>query len=167
MRESANLQTAYMTAAEKAVYEIEKDHERAVESIQNRWLEFETRYIGMTDAEREQMVNNLEELGAAYEITETGKLSLAKQVAADIAAANKQYDDEIVAYHAQCKDILAEIEDAYRTGSLEKLQEALSEENTAVLNSFNTRQNLMQRYYENWLQMHKTRGHLKISLKMC
>ena len=65
MRESANLQTAYMTAAEKAVYEIEKDHERAVESIQNRWLEFETRYIGMTDAEREQMVDNLEELGAA------------------------------------------------------------------------------------------------------
>ena len=160
MRESANLQTAYMTAAEKAVYEIEKDHERAVESIQNRWLEFETRYIGMTDAEREQMVNNLEELGAAYEITETGKLSLAKQVAADIAAANKQYDDEIVAYHTQCKDILAEIEDAYRTGSLEKLQEALSEENTAVLNSFNTRQNLMQRYYEIWLQMHKTTSEL-------
>lgn len=166
MRESANLQTAYMTAAEKAVYEIEKDHERAVESIQNRWLEFETRYIGMTDAEREQMVNNLEELGAAYEITETGKLSLAKQVAIDIAAANKQYDDEIVSYHAQCKDILAEIDEAFHENSMEKLQEALSEENTATLNAYNTRQGLMKRYYDNWLLTHRTTSEMVADIVM-
>jgi len=166
MRESANLQTAYMTAAEKAVYEIEKDHEKSVENIKNRWLEFETQYIGMSDTERERLVKNLQEQGVAYELQENGKLSLAKQVAIDIAAANKQYDDEIVSYHAQCKDILAEIEDAYRTGSLEKLQEALSEENTATLNAYNTRQGLMKRYYDNWLLTHRTTSEMVADIVM-
>ena len=166
MRESANLQTAYMTAAEKAVFEIEKDHEKSVENIKNRWLEFETQYIGMSDTERERLVKNLQEQGVAYEVQENGKLSLAKQVAIDIAAANKQYDDEIVSYHAQCKDILAEIEDAYRTGSLEKLQEALSEENTATLNAYNTRQGLMKRYYDNWLLTHRTTSEMVADIVM-
>lgn len=166
MRESANLQTAYMTAAEKAVFEIEKDHEKSVENIKNRWLEFETQYIGMSDTERERLVKNLQEQGVAYEVQENGKLSLAKQVAIDIEAANKQYDDEIVYYHAQCKDILAEIEDAYRTGSLEKLQEALSEENTATLNAYNTRQGLMKRYYDNWLLTHRTTSEMVADIVM-
>lgn len=156
MRESHELQTAYMSTAEKAVYGMEKEHERAVESIRNRWLEFETQYIGMSDAERDRMVKNLEEQGVAYEATEDGRLSLAKQTAMDIAAAEKQYEDEIVAYHTQCRDILAEIDDAFRENSIEQLQEALSEENTAVLNAYNIRQGIMKRYYDNWLQTHKS-----------
>lgn len=166
MRESTGLQTAYMTAAEKAVFEIEKDHERAVETIRNRWLEFETSYIGMSDTERERLVKNLEEQGVAYEIAEDGKLSLAKQVAIDIAASNKQYDDEIVSYHAQCKDILAEIDEAFRENSMEKLQEALSEENTAMLNAYNTRQGLMKRYYDNWLLTHRTTSEMVADIVM-
>ena len=74
----------------------------------------------------------------------------------DIAAAEKQYEDEIVQYHTQCKDILAEIDDAFKANSIERLQEALSEENTAVLNAYNTRQGIMKRYYDNWLQTHKS-----------
>ena len=156
MRESNSLQTAYMTSAEKAVYGMQKEHEKAVEEIWKRWFQFETEYIGMSDEERARFVKNLEEAGAVYEITADGRLSLAKQTVMDIAAAEKQYEDEIVAYHSQCKDILAEIDDAYKANSIERLQEALSEENTAVLNAYNTRQGIMKRYYDNWLQTHKT-----------
>ena len=156
MRESNSLQTAYMTSAEKAVYGMEQEHEKAVEEIRKRWFQFETEYIGMSDEERARFVKNLEEAGAAYEITADGRLSLAKQTAMDIAAAEKQYEDEIVQYHSQCKDILAEIDDAFKANSIERLQEALSEENTAVLNAYNTRQGIMKRYYENWLQTHKS-----------
>ena len=156
MRESNSLQTAYMTSAEKAVYGMQKEHEKAVEEIRKRWFQFETEYIGMSDEERARFVKNLEEAGAVYEITADGRLSLAKQTVMDIAAAEKQYEDEIVAYHSQCKDILAEIDDAYKANSIERLQEALSEENTAVLNAYNTRQGIMKRYYDNWLQTHKT-----------
>ena len=156
MRESNSLQTAYMTSAEKAVYGMEKEHEKAVEEIRKRWFQFETEYIGMSDEERARFVKNLEETGAVYEITADGRLSLAKQTAMDIAAVEKQYEDEILAYHTQCRDILAEIDDAFRENSIEQLQEALSEENTAVLNAYNTRQGIMKRYYENWLQTHKS-----------
>lgn len=156
MRESNSLQTAYMTSAEKAVYGMQKEHEKAVEEIRKRWFQFETEYIGMSDEERARFIKNLEETGVAYEITTDGRLSLAKQTAMDIAAAEKQYEDEIVAYHTQCKDVLAEIDDAFRENSIERLQEALSEENTAVLNAYNTRQGIMKRYYDNWLQTHKS-----------
>ena len=156
MRESNSLQMAYMTSAEKAVYGMQKEHEKAVEEIRKRWFQFETEYIGMSDEERARFVKNLEETGAAYEITADGRLSLAKQTAMDIAAAEKQYEDEIVQYHTQCKDILAEIDDAFKANSIERLQEALSEENTAVLNAYNTRQGIMKRYYDNWLQAHKS-----------
>ena len=156
MRESNSLQTAYMTSAEKAVYKMQKEHEKAVEEIRKRWFQFETEYIGMSDEERARFVKNLEETGAVYEITADGRLSLAKQTAMDIAAAEKQYEDEFIAYHTQCKDILAEIDDAYKANSIERLQEALSEENTAVLNAYNTRQGIMKRYYDNWLQTHKS-----------
>lgn len=156
MRESVDLQTAYMTAAEKAAYEMQKEHEKSIEGIKNRWLQFETEYIGMSDEERARMVKNLEETGVAFEIMEDGRLSLAKQVAADIAAAEKQYDDEIVLYHTQCKDILAEIDDAFNKNSVEKLNESLTEENIATLNAYNTKQNLMKRYYDNLLQTHKS-----------
>ena len=156
VRESNSLQTAYMTSAEKAVYGMEKEHEKAVEEIRKRWFQFETEYIGMSDEERARFVKNLEETGAVYEITADGRLSLAKQTAMDIAAVEKQYEDEILAYHTQCRDILAEIDDAFRENSIEQLQEALSEENTAVLNAYNTRQGIMKRYYDNWLQTHKS-----------
>jgi hypothetical protein len=156
MQESKNLQTAYLSASEKAVYKIAKDHEKTVDDIKKRWFQFETEYIGMSDEDRAKFVQNLSEMGVAFEVTENGKLSLAKQVAADIAAANKQYDDAIVEYHAQCKDILADIDEAYRNGSVEKLKAALTEANTYTLNAYKTRQTVMERYYENWLESHKT-----------
>lgn len=166
MRESVDLQTAYMSVAGKAAYEMQKEHEKAVEGIKSRWLQFETEYIGMSDAERARMVKNLEEVGAAFEITEEGRLSLAKQVAADIAAAEKQYDDEIIAYHTQCKDILAEIDDAFRLNSMEKLQESLTNENAAILNAYNTKQNMMKRYYDNWLITHQNTSEMVANIVM-
>ncbi len=156
MRESGKLQTAYMSAAEKAVYNIEAEHEKAVEKIKERWLEFETAYIGMSDTERAKFVQNLQEQGVAFEVMENGRLSLAKQTALDIAALEKQHQDDITNFYAECKGIQSDIEEAYRQGSMEKLQAALSKENTAMLNAYNTKQSIMERYYENWLETHKT-----------
>lgn len=166
MRESVDLQAAYMTAAQKAAYEMQKEHEKAVEGIKNRWLQFETEYIGMSDTDRTRMIKNLEEVGAAYEITEDGRLSMAKQIAADIEAVEKQYDDAIIEYHTQCKDILAEIDEAYRLNSMEKLQEALTNENALILNAYNTKQNMMKRYYDNWLITHQSTSEMVANIVM-
>lgn len=166
MRESVDLQAAYMTAAQKAAYEMQKEHEKAVEGIKSRWLQFETEYIGMSDTDRARMIKNLEEVGAAYEITEDGRLSMAKQVAADIEAVEKQYDDAIIEYHTQCKDILAEIDEAYRLNSMEKLQESLTNENALILNAYNTKQNMMKRYYDNWLITHQSTSDMVANIVM-
>ena len=156
MRESMALRKAYMTAVESEAYEMRTKHEDAVQRIQDRWQEFEVAFIGMSDEERARTIENLDKVGAAYEVTDEGRLSLAKQTAADIAAEEERYAEESKNYYIQCKDLMAERDEAFRTNSLEALQELLTEENAARLNAYNTQQSAMQRFYENWLEMHKT-----------
>ena len=156
MRESTDLQMVYATAAEKAAHKIELDHEEAVDSIRKRWREFEIEYLGMTDSERAMLVQNLKAQGVAFEEMENGKLSLARQVAKDIAAAEQQYAEETRNFYIQCKDIMAAKDEAFRRNSWSALQQLLTKENAARLNSYNTQQNVMQRYYENWLEVNKS-----------
>lgn len=156
MRESMTLRRAYMTAAESEAYEMRMAHEDAVQQIQDRWQEFEIAYIGMSDQERTRTIENLDKLGAAYEITAEGRLSLAKQTAADIAAEEERYAEESKNYYIQCKDLMAEKDKAFRDNSIEALRAMLTEENAARLNAYNTQQSAMQRFYENWLEINKT-----------
>ena len=156
MRESMALRKAYMTAVESEAYEMRTKHEDAVQRIQDRWQEFEIAYIGMSDEERSRTIENLDKLGVAYEETAEGRLSLAAQTAADIAAEEERYAEESKNYYIQCKDLMAERDEAFRTNSLEALQALLTEENAARLNAYNTQQSVMQRFYENWLEINKT-----------
>lgn len=156
MRESMVLRKAYMTASASEAYDMRSQHEEAVDRIRDKWQEFEIAYIGMSDEERARTIENLDAVGAAYEVTAEGRLSLAKQTAADIAAEEKRYAEESKNYYIQCKDLMAERDEAFRTNSLESLQAMLTEENAARINAFDTQQSVMQRFYENWLEMHKT-----------
>ncbi len=156
MKESIALRKAYMTAAESEAFEMRSHHEDAVQKIQDRWAEFETAYIGMSDEERARMIENLDKMGTAYEINAEGRLSLATQTAADIAAEEQRYARETAEYYIQCKDLMAERDEIFRTNSLEALEEFLTEENALRLNSYNTQQSAMQRFYENWLEANKT-----------
>ena len=160
MRESRDLQMAYATAAEKGAYKIRLNYEDTVESIRKRWQEFELSYIGMSDAERQKLIENLAAEGVAYEQMENGKLSLAKQVAMDIAAAEQQYAQQTAEFYIQCRDLMADRDEAFRQNSWKSLQELLTKENAARLNAYNTQQDIMHRYYENWLESHKTTSEL-------
>jgi tape measure domain-containing protein len=160
MRDSIALQMNYATAAERAAYMVELDHEEAVEDIRRQWQAFEIEYIGMSDAERQRLTENFTAQGVAFEVMENGKLSLAKQVAKDIAAAEQQYAEETANFYIQCKDLMAAKDEAFRQNSWEALQKLLTQENAARINAYNTQQNAMQRYYENWLQTHKTTNEL-------
>ena len=156
MRESIALQMNFATAAERAAYMVELDHEEAVEDIRRKWQSFEIEYIGMSDAERQRLTECFTAQGVAFEVMENGKLSLAKQVAKDIAAAEHQYAEETKNFYIQCKDLMAEKDEAFRQNSWEALQKLLTQENAARINSYNTQQNAMQRYYENWLEVNKS-----------
>ena len=160
MRESRDLQMVYATAAEKGAYKIKQSHEDLVESIRKRWQDFELSYIGMSDTERQELVKNLTAQGVAFEQMENGRLSLAKQVAMDIAAADQQYAQKTAEFYIQCRDLMANRDEAFRQNSWAALQDLLTKENAARLNAYNTQQNIMERYYENWLEAHKTTSEL-------
>ena len=160
MRDSIALQMNYATAAERAAYMVELDHEEAVEDIRRKWQAFEIEYIGMSDAERQRLTENFTTQGIAFEVMENGKLSLAKQAAKDIAAVEQQYAEETANFYIQCRDLMAAKDEAFRQNSWTALQQFLTRENAERINAYNTQQNAMQRYYENWLQTHKTTNEL-------
>lgn len=143
-------------ASQRELVRIKNNHENAVEEIQKKWQDLTNEFIGLNQEDRNHFIKTLQEKSIAFETNADGIVTFNKQIQADIAAENKNYADEIVAYHTQCKDILANIDDAYHKNSLIALKDALNEENTERLNSFDTQQNAMRRYYENWLETHKT-----------
>ena len=149
-------QNVYGTASQQAIKNMEMDYTKSIDSIKAKWQDYETDYIGMTYKERQQLLKALDDEGIAYEVTEDGKLSMAKQTAADIAAANKKYDDQILQYHTQAKDLQADVDDAYAKNSLAALQDALTQERAARLASYNEQQSIMQTVYANWVTLNET-----------
>nr|DAE53974.1 MAG TPA: tail tape measure protein [Bacteriophage sp.] len=154
--DSMSAQNVYGTASQQAIKTMEMDYTKSIDNIKAKWQEYETDYIGMTNRERQQLLQALSDEGIAYETTEDGRLSLAKQTAADIAAANKKYDDQITAYHAQAKDLQADVDDAYSKNSLSALRDALTAERAERLASYNEQQSVMQAFYDNWITLNET-----------
>lgn len=154
--DSMSTQNVYGTASQQAIKTMEMDYTKSIDSIKAKWQDYETDYIGMTYKERQQLLQALSDEGIAYEVTEDGKLSLAKQTAADIAAANKKYDDQINTYHIQAKDLQADVDDAYSKNSLSALRDALTQERAARLASYNEQQSIMQAVYANWVALNET-----------
>jgi tape measure domain-containing protein len=154
--DSMSTQNVYGTASQQAIKTMEMDYTKSIDSIKAKWQDYETDYIGMTNRERTQLLQALSDEGIAYETTEDGKLSLAKQTAADIAAANKKYDDQINAYHIQAKDLQADVDDAYSKNSLSALRDALTQERAARMASYNEQQSIMQAVYANWVALNET-----------
>lgn len=154
--DSMSTQNVYGTASQQAIKTMEMDYTKSIDSIKAKWQDYETDYIGMTYKERQQLLKALDDEGIAYEVTEDGKLSIAKQTAADIAAANKKYDDQILQYHTQAKDLQADVDDAYAKNSLAALQDALTQERAARLASYNEQQSIMQAVYANWVALNET-----------
>jgi tape measure domain-containing protein len=154
--DSMSTQNVYGTASQQAIKTMEMDYTKSIDSIKAKWQEYETDYIGMTYKERQQLLKALDDEGIAYEVTEDGKLSMAKQTAADIAAANKKYDDQVLQYHTQAKDLQADVDDAYSKSSLSALRDALTQERAARLASYNEQQSIMQQFYGNWVTINET-----------
>lgn len=153
--ESLVNQNVYGSASQNAIRSMEMDYSKTIDGIKAKWQDFETQFIGMTDTQRDRFLKNLQAEGIAYKVSEDGKLSLAEQTAADIAAAQKAYEEKSLEYHVQCKDFMADKDEAFAKNSLSTLKTLLNAENAARLSSYNASQAIMQDYYDNWVETSK------------
>lgn len=143
-------------AAAAELLKMQLEHEKAVSGIEERWQSLNNTFIGLTVSEKEVFIQALKERSIAFEQSETGELDFHKQMLKDKLAEDKAYEDTKAEYHAQCKDIQANIDEAYRTNDLAKLQEVLTEEAAIRLNDMDAQKTMMDTYKEAFLAEHMT-----------
>ena len=82
----------------------------------------------------------------------------------DKLAEDKVYEDTRAEYHAQCKDIQANIDEAYKTNDLARLQEVLTEEAAIRLNDMEAQKTMLDTYKEAFLAAHMTMAQVAAGL---
>lgn len=155
MTESNSLNIeAYGSAAQQELMQMQTDYENVISGIENRYAEMTSSFITMTQQQKSAFLQACTEQGLAYQVMADGMVSFAEQAEADKLAAAQNYENQRLEYLQQCKDIEAEIQDAYNELSFEKLQEALTAENALRLSDMEARQSMMLTYQEAYMAAH-------------
>ena len=143
-------------AAAAELVKMKLEHEKTLDGIEERWTNLSNTFIGLTDNEKEVFLQALKERSIAFEQSESGELDFHKQMLKDKLAEDKAYEDTKAEYHAQCKDIQANIDEAYRTNDLARLKEVLTEEAAMRLNDMEAQKTMMDTYQQAFLDAHAT-----------
>lgn len=143
-------------AAAAELVKMKLEHEKTLDGIEERWTNLSNTFIGLTDNEKEVFLQALKERSIAFEQSESGELDFHKQMLKDKLAEDKAYEDTKAEYHAQCKDIQANIDEAYRTNDLARLKEVLTEEAAMCLNDMEAQKTMMDTYQQAFLDAHAT-----------
>lgn len=146
----------YSGQGAKELAEMQLDYEKSINSISDRWAEYERNFIGMTEAQKSTYLEALKQYGVAFELNTQGQISFAQEAEKEKYAAFKDYQDKRLEYLNQCKDIAADVEKAYANSSYSALKNALRSENMARLSAYTEAQTIMQGYYSAATEAHQT-----------
>lgn len=146
----------YGEGSKKDLVEMENDYTKTIDSIEDRWRKLSSEFANLTASQKEVFLKALNDEGVAYETTQNGEISFAKQAAQDKLAAEQAYQDKRLSYFQNCKDIEADINAAYDNLSLTQLQQVLTEEAAMRMNNMNAEKELMDTYQEAYLDAHAT-----------
>lgn len=131
-----------------------------VKEIFDYFDEISARYTSATAAQKKNILDSLNAMGIQYKVTTEDMLDFAAEKETASAEKWKQIQDDKLDYYRQCKDIQAEIDEAYNQASLTRLQEVLTEEQALRLNNYEAMQEMMSTWQEAFLAAHSTVAHL-------
>lgn len=140
----------------KELAEMQLDYEKSINSISDRWAEYERNFIGMTETQRSTYLEALKQYGVAFELNTQGQISFAQEAEKEKYAAFKDYQDKRLEYLNQCKDVAADVEKAYANSSYSALKNALRSENMARLSAYTEAQTIMKGYYSAAAEAHQS-----------
>lgn len=140
----------------KELAEMQLDYEKSINSISDRWAEYERNFIGMTETQKSTYLEALKQYGVAFELNTQGQISFAQEAEREKYAAFKDYQDKRLEYLNQCKDVAADVEKAYANSSYSALKNALRSENMARLSAYTEAQTIMQGYYSAATEAHQS-----------
>lgn len=119
-----------------------------VKEIFDYFDEISARYTSATAAQKKNILDSLNAMGIQYKVTTEDMLDFAAEKETASAEKWKQIQDDKLDYYRQCKDIQADIDEAYNQASIQKLQEALTAENAIRLNHYEAQKSLMDTWQE-------------------
>lgn len=144
----------YNSKGKQELEQMKLDQIKAIEDIENKWLEQQNNFISMTKEEKEIYLKSLDDYGIAYQLVKDNELSFAEQIAKEKYAVQKKYIDEETEYLRQAKDVQADIEKAYANNSLGMLKQALAGEKGERLQAHEENQAILSAYEESWREAH-------------
>ena len=148
------------SASAAELLRLQQEHDSTVTAIEERWRKLSDTFLSLNTQQKTAFIDALKEQEIAFEETETGELDFHKQILADKLNAEKEYEDARLEYYIQCKDIKADMDEAYRTLDMERLQEVLTEEAAIRLNDMEAQKEMMDTYQEAFLEAHMTTAQL-------
>lgn len=144
----------YDDTGKAEIEQMRLDYVKAIEDVNNKWVEQQNNFISMTDKEKETYLQALKEKGIAYEVNANNELSFTEQIEREKLAVSKKYEDDRLAYYRQARDVQANIDKAYAMGSLAMLKEALAGEYGARLQGYEESKAILDAYQESWREAH-------------
>lgn len=142
------LHSGGLRGSQKDIFDMDTGAADDIKSVTDFFARITSEYSDATDTHKQDIIDALNATGVAYKVTAQGNLDFQTALNDYELERFKQLQDEKLDYYRQCKDIQAEIDEAYKQSSLEKLQEALSSENVMRLNNYDAMQSMMETYEE-------------------
>lgn len=130
------------------------ENEKAINEIQDKWQGLSDTYASLTANEKDIFLKALDDKKIGYELDGNNRISFTKAMHDELLALEQEYQGKIAEARYQGTAIKQEIDRAMRQGSFEMLQEALTEENQAILNNYALRSEMMKEYQDAVLQSH-------------
>lgn len=151
---------AGVSGSTKMSLELDLKYNDKAQGVTDLFTKINQDYV-TSDAEgKKQILDNLKQFGIQYQEIDGQRLDFTKQQEEMIAGFRAQKNLEAIENYQQCKDIQADIDQAYALNSMALLQETLTEQAATRLNDYEANQEMMKTYQEAFLAAHATTAQL-------
>ena len=150
----ATLYSGGLKGSPKDLFDMAQSARDDYKSAKDFFARINAEYENGTKKQKEDIIEALDAAGVAYKKTGQDGLDFTKSLYDYELERFRQLQDEKLDYYRQCKDIQANIDEAYNKSSLSKLKALLTAENTARLANLSAQKAAMDLYYDSWTKSH-------------
>lgn len=149
-----SLNAGGLKGANKDLYEMTQQARDDYKGASDFFAKINAEYADGTEMQKQNIIEALDAAGVAYQKTGQDGLDFTQSLFDYELERFKQLQDEKLEYFRQCKDIQAEIDEAYNKSSLSQLKALLTKENTLRLSNLSAQKAAMDLYYDSWTKSH-------------
>lgn len=153
-----------LRGSEKDKQSSEFDYSNKVDGMKKVFSDINQSFENADAESKKRILANLDQFGVEYKNIDGKRLDFSKTIGDAESAYLAQKNLTDLENYRQCKDVKADIDQAYAMNSLAMLQENLSAEDAERLNNYEAQKSMMDTYQEAFLAAHATSAQLMADL---